>query len=245
MRPDDGVALHAAALASGFEGVIGKRMDSRYESRQALGVVAEGQADADRGLRDRRLHAAARARARRWARSSSGYWDEDKLRYASHVGSGFDDARSRDVKARLDALERKTCPFAEKPELNAPDDLGRARSRRRGELPQWTDDGALRAPVFVRLRDDVDAKSERARRPLAPGRCHASPCGARRTSDGIDEVVAQLDNAKALSPSPSARTASSSPTSTASTGRRTRRCSSPRSPSATCCATSRRSRRTC
>ncbi len=29
---EDGVALHAAALASGFEGVIGKRQDSKYES---------------------------------------------------------------------------------------------------------------------------------------------------------------------------------------------------------------------
>ena len=29
---EDGVALHAAALASGFEGVIGKRKDSRYEA---------------------------------------------------------------------------------------------------------------------------------------------------------------------------------------------------------------------
>ena len=29
---DDGVALQAAALASGFEGVIGKRKDSRYEA---------------------------------------------------------------------------------------------------------------------------------------------------------------------------------------------------------------------
>ena len=29
---EDGVALYAAALASGFEGVVGKRKDSRYEA---------------------------------------------------------------------------------------------------------------------------------------------------------------------------------------------------------------------
>ena len=28
----DGIALHEAAVANGFEGVIGKRLDSRYES---------------------------------------------------------------------------------------------------------------------------------------------------------------------------------------------------------------------
>ena len=34
---DDGIALHAAALASGLEGVIGKRKDSRYEAGKRSG----------------------------------------------------------------------------------------------------------------------------------------------------------------------------------------------------------------
>ena len=97
---EDGVALHEAALASGFEGVIGKRKDSNYEAGRALAAVAQGEADAERRLRDRRLHARARARARRSgaiARRATG--TKGKLRYASHVGSGFDD-RTLDGAAR-------------------------------------------------------------------------------------------------------------------------------------------------
>ena len=46
-----------------------------------------------------------------------GYWDKGKLRYASHVGSGFDDATLAQVKSRLEPLAVKANPFTEKPEL--------------------------------------------------------------------------------------------------------------------------------
>ena len=65
---EDGVALSAAALASGFEGVIAKRKESRYEAGRRSDVMAQGQADHERGFRRRRLHARARARALRSAR---------------------------------------------------------------------------------------------------------------------------------------------------------------------------------
>ena len=56
--------------------------------RPALGVVAEGEADAERGLRRRRLHARARARARRSARcwSATGTKRQAALRLARRLG---------------------------------------------------------------------------------------------------------------------------------------------------------------
>jgi bifunctional non-homologous end joining protein LigD len=53
----------------------------------------------------------------------------------------------------------------------------------------WTDDKRLRAPVFLRLRDDVDAKNVK-REPLSPRRRPGPNLNV------IDEVVAQLDAAK-------------------------------------------------
>jgi len=44
-----------------------------------------------------------------------GYWEGEKLRYASHVGSGFDDATLALAKKRLEPLRRESCPFAEEP----------------------------------------------------------------------------------------------------------------------------------
>ena len=185
---EDGVALHAAALASGFEGVIGKRKDSRYEAGPALGVVAEDQADAERGFRRRRLHQgqglARAARARCWSATGT----KGKLRYASHVGSGFDERTLAQVKARLEPLRREHLPVRRK--------AGAATARRPGSSPKlvaevsfqsWTEDGSLRAPVFLRLRDDVDPKSgaPRRRRAATPAARSATP----RAGSEIDDVV--------------------------------------------------------
>ncbi len=63
----------------------------------------------------------------------------------------------------------------------------------------WTEDGALRAPVFVRLRDDVDPKAvrrvESTGASVAAASGAATPAGA--AAGPIDEVVAQLESAKA------------------------------------------------
>ena len=85
---EDGVALHGAALASGFEGVIGKRKDSTYQAGRRspswLKVKPTQSADFVIG-------GYSKGKGSRGALGSLliGYWDDDKLRYASHVGSGL------------------------------------------------------------------------------------------------------------------------------------------------------------
>jgi bifunctional non-homologous end joining protein LigD len=54
----------------------------------------------------------------------------------------------------------------------------------------WTDDDHLRAPVFLRLRDDIDPKAVRRAEAANPS---VAPAAARSP---VDEVVAQLENAK-------------------------------------------------
>ncbi|MEO5692662.1 MAG: non-homologous end-joining DNA ligase, partial [Usitatibacter sp.] len=150
----DGVALQEAALASGFEGVIGKRMDSRYESgkRSNTWVKVKPTQSADFVI-----GGYTKGKGSRAALGSIlvGYWKGPKLVYASHVGSGFDDRTLAQVKARMQKLERKTMPFAQKPELNAPTTWVEPKVVAEVSYASWTDDGHLRAPVFMRLRDDV------------------------------------------------------------------------------------------
>ncbi len=55
LAQDDGIALNQAALASGFEGVIGKRSDSRYEPENARNRGSRS-TDPYGRFRDRRLH---------------------------------------------------------------------------------------------------------------------------------------------------------------------------------------------
>jgi bifunctional non-homologous end joining protein LigD len=186
---DDGVALHAAAVENGFEGVIGKRKASRYESgrRSSSWLKVKPTRSADFVVGGYTSGKGARSAL---GSVLVGYWDGKKLRFASHVGSGFDDRTLAQVKARLEPLKRKTNPFSEDPELNAPTTWVEPKLVAEVNFHSWTDDGHLRAPVFLRLRDDVDAKKVR-RGNDAPAAGNDVPA-----NDAIEEVVRQLVGTK-------------------------------------------------
>ncbi len=186
---EDGIELYAAALASGFEGVIGKRKDSRYETGKRSGawLKVKSSASADFVVGGYTKGKGSRAPL---GALLVGYWERRKLKYASHVGSGFDDRSLAQVKTRLAPLHLKTCPFAEKPELNAPTTWVEPKVAVEVKFQGWTGDGSLRAPVFLRLRDDIDAKSVRRNDPGV-----AAPKAA--SGSEIDQVLAQLDWCKA------------------------------------------------
>ncbi len=215
---DDGVALQAAAVASGFEGVVGKRKSSRYETgkRSASWLKVKSITSADFII--------GGYTQRKGSRSTLGallvgYWDDDKLVYASHVGSGFNDNSLSDVKQQLEPLHKKTNPFSTKPELNAPTTWVAPELVAEVKFQDWTEDGHLRAPVFLRLRDDIDPKTVRREvttksvlTPESNARRQSkskgsSPSlgdpvrniGAKKSpSNEIDDVLRQLDNAKAI-----------------------------------------------
>jgi bifunctional non-homologous end joining protein LigD len=186
---DDGVELYAAALASGFEGVIGKRKQSRYEAgkRSASWVKVKATRSEEFVVGGYTKGKGARAPL---GALLVGYWDGKKLRYASHVGSGFDERSLPQVRARLEPLERKTCPFAEKPPVNAPVTWVEPQAVAEVKFQGWTADSSLRAPVFLRLRDDIDARSVRrkAQGALEPKAVSGSE---------IDDLLRQLERSKA------------------------------------------------
>ena len=186
---DDGIALHAAALASGFEGVIGKRADSRYEAGQRSGAWLKVKPVQSADFVVGGYTSGKGSRASLGA-LLLGYWDKHKkLHYASHVGSGFDDRSLKQVQKQLEPLKRKTSPFVEKPVVNGAVTWVEPAIVAEVKFQSWTDDGALRAPVFLRLRDDIDAKSVRR---VEAGARHET---AIAESNPIADVVAQLDGA--------------------------------------------------
>ena len=187
---ENGKALQEAALAGGFEGVIGKRKDSRYEAGKRSGAWLKVKPAVSAEFV---IGGYTRGKGSRAPLGALlvGYWNGGKLRHASHVGSGFDDESLALVKARLAPLERKSCPFAEKPELHSPTTWVEPEVVAEIRFQSWTDDGSLRAPIFLRLRDDVKAKDvKRGRQP----RTAARPAPASGAAGGeIDDIVRQLD----------------------------------------------------
>ncbi len=186
---EDGVQLHAAAVASGFEGVVAKRLDSRYEPgvRSPAWLKVKPTKSADFVIGGYTRGKGARAPL---GSILVGYWKGAKLHFASHVGSGFDDRGLAAMRARLEPLKTKTCPFAEEPaQLNAPATWVQPKVVAEVQFQDWTADGSLRAPVFVRIRDDLDAKA-------AKGKTATAMVATAERTDGIGDIVSQLDNTK-------------------------------------------------
>jgi len=195
---ENGDELYKAALASGFEGVIAKRRDSRYEagkrSQAWLKIKPTRSAEFVVG-------GVTRGKGSRASLGALllGYWNEGKLHYCGHVGSGFDERTLAQVKVRCEKLRTDARPFAEEPELHSPTIWMRPELVAEVEFQQWTPDGMLRAPVFLRLRDDIDPKSVRRSEPRAASRAISRPVAEAvpRSADGeIDAVLRQLDNKK-------------------------------------------------
>jgi len=87
-----------------------------------------------------------------------GFFEDGQLVYAGRVGSGLNDRLLADLKHRLEARLRKTSPFAEVPaglrqdvQWVEPDLVAQV------EFSEWTDEGRMRQPVFLGLRDDREA----------------------------------------------------------------------------------------
>ncbi|MBA3253564.1 MAG: DNA ligase D [Burkholderiaceae bacterium] len=192
---DDGVALHAAAVASGFEGVIGKRKNSRYEAGRRSGswlkVKSTNSAEFVVGG-----YTKGKGSRSPLGALLVGYWDDGKLIYASHVGSGFDEATLPLVKARLEPLRTATRPFSAQPELHMPTTWVKPEVVVEVKFQSWTEDGALRAPVFLRLRDDIDPKSVRRSVPAEARRADDAPAAKTNAASGIDDILRQLENRK-------------------------------------------------
>jgi bifunctional non-homologous end joining protein LigD len=85
-----------------------------------------------------------------------GYYKDDDLIYAGKVGTGYDDETLRRMKSKMQELERKTPPFSGE---DLPDkEIHWVTPNLVGEVgfTEWTEDGKLRHPRFLGLRDDKD-----------------------------------------------------------------------------------------
>jgi bifunctional non-homologous end joining protein LigD len=187
----DGVALYEVALANGFEGAIAKRKDSRYETgkRSASWRKIKSTHSAEFVIGGYTQGKGSRAAL---GALLLGYWDEGKLKFAGHVGSGFDEATLVQVQKQLERLRTDVMPFADRPPLNNPAVWLKPALVAEVKFQNWTPDGYLRAPVFLRLRDDVDPTQVRraAVASTMPAPVHDGAPGDATVAD----VLRQLDS---------------------------------------------------
>jgi bifunctional non-homologous end joining protein LigD len=155
----EGAALLAATREQGLEGVVAKRLDSRYapgrrngswlkikhSQRQELVIGGWTEGKGSRSERIGALHVGV-------------YDGAQTLRYAGRVGTGFDEEELERLTGLLAGLARKDSPFvgAQPPRgahFVSPSLVCEV------EFTQWTKDGLLRHPVYKGLREDKLAKT--------------------------------------------------------------------------------------
>jgi bifunctional non-homologous end joining protein LigD len=150
-------AMLKRARDRGWEGIIAKRTDSRYRPGTRTSAWLKLKVEFRQELVVGGWTEPRRTRQYLGA-LLLGYYDDDRLIYAGSVGTGFDRAGLRAMHERLTRLERKTSPFAEPPKTAEPVHWARPVVVVEVKFSEWTNDGKLRQPVFVGVRDDKDAR---------------------------------------------------------------------------------------
>jgi len=161
----DGPALYEAAQERRLEGIMGKRLDSKYlpgkRSRDWLKFKTHGEQEfvvvgytKGKGRREWSFGSLVLA-----ANGPEG------LEWVGNVGTGFDDDEQERLLKKLRPLERKTSPFPKPPKMPRirKGDIVWVEPKLVAEVSfaEFTHDGRLRAPVYLGLRDDKDASEVR------------------------------------------------------------------------------------
>ncbi|HEU4690974.1 MAG TPA: non-homologous end-joining DNA ligase [Vicinamibacterales bacterium] len=156
-----------AVKTQGFEGLVAKRRNSRYESGLRTGAWMKMRINRGQEL----VIGGYTIGTRTFDALVIGYYDSGRLMYASRTRNGFTPALRQQLFKKFRPLEIPDCPFVNLPE---------ARSGRWGvgltkekmadcrwlkpvlvgqfEFVEWTDDNHLRHTRFVALREDKSAR---------------------------------------------------------------------------------------
>ena len=142
----------ADACRSGWEGLMAKRVDAPYargRSKDWLKLkcaweqefVVGGYTDPAGSRTD-------------FGALLVGYYEDGRLEYAGRVGTGYTAATLRDLGARLRALETPESPFVDARPIPRGTHWTRPELVAQIGFAEWTNDGRLRQPRFLGLRDD-------------------------------------------------------------------------------------------
>ena len=187
-----------AVTGLGLEGMMAKRKDSSYHpsvrskdwlkikttwmQEFVIGGFTQGQG----------------ARSSSFGALLLGYHEDGIFRFAGRVGSGFDDKLLKKLAMQLEELTTEKCPFADDPFLfESKNTWVNPTLVAQVKFAEWTLDDHLRAPVFLGIREDVDASSVMFEKPTVsllgpnPSETHDATQGI--VEDVLDQLVTNRD----------------------------------------------------
>jgi bifunctional non-homologous end joining protein LigD len=167
---DGGEELLNKARELGVEGLIGKRVGSRYEPGKRGGAwiklkLQQQQEFVIGGYTD------PEGTRKYFGAILVGVYEDNQLKFAGKVGTGFNENLLRTLFSRFKKIPSEKCPFVDLPEKRSgPYGKPMTASELKRchwveptivcqiKFAEWTRDGRLRQPVFLGLREDKDPK---------------------------------------------------------------------------------------
>jgi bifunctional non-homologous end joining protein LigD len=168
---DDGEALLQAAREQHLEGIMAKRLDSKYAVGRRTRDWIKVKAKHEQEFVIAGYTKGTGRRASTFGSLVLGVYEGNELVYAGNVGTGFNSREIDKLLDKLRALRSDTSPFREVPKM--------PKVRKSDviwvdpvlvcevEFVEWTHDGHLRAPSYQGLREDKEAAEVRRERPVA------------------------------------------------------------------------------
>src|SRR5258708_5152767 len=148
-----GKELFTLAEQNGLEGIVAKRADGPYVSdRSPYWVKLKITKTVDAVVGG---WTEARTSALPFGSLLLGLYQGKRLRFIGHVGTGFDGEKLKDLSSRLKELATPASPFDTVPEANEKPSWVSPALVARVKFSGWTQEHALRHPVFLALREDA------------------------------------------------------------------------------------------
>ncbi len=164
----EGVLFYNVVKEKGLEGIIAKHAQSAYEAgrRSRKWLKVKTQLTQEAVIAGFTEPGGSR---KYFGALVLGVYEGNELICIGHVGGGFTANILNEIHGKLEPLIQKKCPFPLKPETHAPVTWVKPELVCEVALSGWTEDGVLRQPVFLRLREDKAAREVAREKPLAKG----------------------------------------------------------------------------
>jgi bifunctional non-homologous end joining protein LigD len=151
--PEQGKSFYEAAKSNDLEGIIAKKAVSIYHTGKRSGEWLKMK------IHNQQEAVICGFTAPKGSRSNFGalilgVFENNKLVYIGHTGGGFNEEALRSIKKKLDPLIIKESPFKKRIKTNTKVTWVKPVLVCEVTFSEWTDEGLMRHPVFLGLRED-------------------------------------------------------------------------------------------